>query len=141
MYFLLLSDLLRFSFSFAFENEPNNQLTSDHPAPVSSMQSLSSNLDSSSDTPILNATSWVKTSAPSLNWYSITSDSSGKRLAAVAQWDGIYTSNDYGVTWMKTKAPDLKWYSIASDSSGQRLAAVAYGGGIYTSNDYGTNWV
>ena len=70
---------------------------------------------------------------------SIASDSSGQYLAAVANYEGIYTNNNSGAgSWTKTSAPYLSWTAIASDSTGQYLAAVADGGGIYTNTNYGS---
>ena len=88
-------------------------------------------------------TGWTKTSAPTSNWQSIASSSSGQYIAAVAGGEigAIYTSSNYGSGWTKTSAPESKWQSIATSTNGQYLAAVIFGGGIYTSNNYGTDWV
>jgi photosystem II stability/assembly factor-like uncharacterized protein len=83
---------------------------------------------------------WTQTSAPTAEWDTIASSSTGKYLAAVIWESGIYTSSDYGSTWTQTAAPTLRWNSIASSNSGQRLVAVAVGSGIYTSSDYGSTW-
>jgi|688.fasta_scaffold75736_4 hypothetical protein len=84
---------------------------------------------------------WIQTSAPSENWSSIASDSTGQYLAAVVNGGGIYTSSNYGQTWAQTSAnSNLEWRCIASDSTGQYLAVVVYNGGIYTSSNYGSTW-
>ena len=75
------------------------------------------------------STTWTQTSAPSSFWESITSDSTGKYLAAVINSGGIYISSNYGSTWTQTSAPSAAWFSITSDSTGQYLAAVNSGGG------------
>ncbi len=71
------------------------------------------------------------------NWFSITSDSTGQRLAAVDYSGDIWTSADYGVSWTddsttNTATANQNWISITSDSTGQHLAAVVIGGDIWT---------
>jgi hypothetical protein len=87
------------------------------------------------------------TTAPSEDWFSVTSSSTGQYLAAVVYGSGtFYTSNDYGSTWSQTSVPAEYWRSIASSSSGQFLAAAACGGacggvgGIYISSNFGSMW-
>ena len=74
-------------------------------------------------------------------WYDITSNSEGDKLAAVARRNfggsNIWTSSDYGVTWTRDDSDSFQgnmttWRSIASSSSGDRLAAVDEGGYIWT---------
>ena len=75
------------------------------------------------------------------NWYSITSDSTGKYLAACDNDGFIYTSNDGGEIWtLNILSGKRNWYSITSDSTGKYLAACNNGGFIYTSNDGGAIW-
>lgn len=87
--------------------------------------------------------SWIKTSAPALDWRSIASSSDGSKLAAVARASGIYTSTDSGATWYPTPASRIIfWRSIASSSDGLQLAAAACddGSGVYASADGGVSW-
>jgi photosystem II stability/assembly factor-like uncharacterized protein len=81
---------------------------------------------------------WTPTSALSKNYYSVTSDSTGKHLAAVVSGGFIYTSSDFGETWLETGS-QLIWRSITSDSTGKYLTAVTEDS-IFTSADYGQNW-
>jgi len=43
---------------------------------------------------VIGGSTWIKSQAPSGNWYSITSDSTGKYLAA-AQFQGSTTGSIY----------------------------------------------
>ena len=88
---------------------------------------------------------WIQTSAPYLRWIGITSDSTGRYLAACAQnTGGIYTCDTSVGNWVLTSAPsNLNWHSITSDSTGVYLAAAAFEPntpGIYTSTTSGTSW-
>lgn len=72
---------------------------------------------------------WV----PSKKWYSITSSRDGSVLAAVANGDYGYISNDYGSTWpagkKSTSVGTGKWYGIAGSSDGSKLAVANYNKG------------
>ncbi|MFA6094871.1 MAG: peptidoglycan-binding protein [Candidatus Paceibacterota bacterium] len=82
----------------------------------------------------------VATDLGSRNWKSITSNSDGTKLAAVAFNNYIYTSTDSGATWKRrTGAGSRSWQSITSSSDGTKLAVVG-SGYIYTSSDSGTTW-
>ena len=96
---------------------------------------------------------WTAQSVPSsdsIPWTSITSNSTGTKLAAAnnglssnGNGDYIYTGVYSGSTWTWTQQtnPGLhRWLSIASDSTGAKLAAVFSGGNISTSSDYGATW-
>ena len=82
--------------------------------------------------------------ATSRAWWSITSSSDGRKLAAVVNGGGyIYTSTDYGVNWTERRPTDQttrNWVSITSSSDGTILAAVVSYGYIYTSYDSGQTW-
>ena len=91
--------------------------------------------------------SWSGTESPYTNWQSVTSNSDGSRLAAIAyqrntSFGDIYTSSDFGLTWTdKTSAiGPLAWSSIASSFDGAHLATTANGDYIYTSEDFGVTW-
>lgn len=84
---------------------------------------------------------WLRTSAPNASWSSITSDSSGRYLAACQNPGNIFTSSTYGQLWLNSTAPTSSWTSITSDSSGKYLAACQTGPGfIYISSSYGISW-
>ena len=84
---------------------------------------------------------WLRTSAPNASWSSITSDSSGKYLAACQNPGSIFRSSTYGQSWLNSTAPTGSWTSITSDASGQYLAACQTGPGfIYISSSYGKWW-
>eukprot|EP01032_Pedospumella_encystans_P009957 gene9957-11673_t len=81
---------------------------------------------------------WEPTSAPSRWWFSVASSASGQYLVAVG--DGVYTSQDFGVTWVRTPGPYLgPLLSVASDTTGQYLVA-ATNKNLYTSSDYGATF-
>jgi hypothetical protein len=81
----------------------------------------------------------ASTSLHGQDWHGLSSDSSGKYLAAVAYGGDIYTSINSGATWTNdtTGTPEsgVTWEGIASNASGQYLVAGAYGGDIYTADD------
>ena len=88
---------------------------------------------------------WLKSTAPSGLWTSITSSSDGTKLAACINGfsgtTGIYYSSHSGSTWIKsTSAPAASWSSITSSSDGTKLAATATFDSIYYSSDSGSNW-
>jgi len=82
--------------------------------------------------------SWVARGS-SANWTAITSSSDGTKLAAVVEFDKIYTSTDSGETWT-ARDSNRYWFSITSSSDGTKLAAVERNGQIYTSTDSGGTW-
>src|SRR6266850_221513 len=90
---------------------------------------------------------WTRTSAPGINWRSVACSADGKKMVAVVQNGGIYTSADSGTTWNLTGAPSQYWTSVASSADGSMLVAAAgssiYGlnGSIYTSTTGGGSWV
>jgi hypothetical protein len=86
---------------------------------------------------------WTQTSAITGKWEGLTSDSSGRYLAATMSTAniGIYISSSYGVNWTKSVSTIAgAIYLIAYNSNGQYGVASSNGGGIYTSSNYGTNW-
>ena len=81
----------------------------------------------------------------------------GTKIAAVAQWGGLWRSSDSGATWANTfpSASSWNWRGITSSADGTRLAAfyhlgmvsvggsqgwAYFGGNIYLSSDSGTSW-
>jgi photosystem II stability/assembly factor-like uncharacterized protein len=78
---------------------------------------------------------------PVATFRDVTSDHTGRYLAAVADNLCIYTSQDYGSSWIEqTSSGPYDWQAIASDESGRYLAAVGIRSFIYTSIDYGISW-
>ena len=64
------------------------------------------------------------------------------KLAACADNDYIYTSDNSGVSWTaQTNSTIQSWSCIASSSDGSKLAACVNGGYIYTSNNSGNSWI
>ena len=101
---------------------------------------------------------WVQTSAPSIPWLSITSNSTGQYLFAGASQGQIYYSSNYGNTWTVgtlaggVNVPTGSW-DITCDSSGQYVVATTteivipplpappyYEGVIYYSINYGATF-
>lgn len=73
--------------------------------------------------PFASSRTWTQSDAPAKDWTSITQSSSGQYLAATSNFDGIWTSNNYGANWTKiTSTPTQIWTCIKSSSSGQYLA-------------------
>ena len=100
-----------------------------------------------------NGSGWTWTdhraSTPALsnqNWRSITSDSTGSNIAAVANGGGIWTGKNNAGTWTwtdldLTSSPE-NWMSIASDSTGSNLVAVSshVGNSFPPDESLGTIW-
>jgi len=89
------------------------------------------------------------TAATGQRWWSVTSDATGSRLVAVAEWpdgsggDDVWTSADSGATWTKqammvSTASLLVGPTVVSDSSGAHV--VLADGEIWTSADSGATW-
>jgi hypothetical protein len=74
---------------------------------------------------------WVQSDALNNAWYSICISSSGQYVAACVNYDGIWTSSNYGLTWIQTSAPVTNWMSICCSSSGEFLAASDGSGNLY----------
>jgi uncharacterized repeat protein (TIGR02543 family) len=80
------------------------------------------------------------------NWFSITSNIDGTKVAAVDRGGDIWTSTDSGSTWTQRSVGGAvrDWESIASSSDGLKLVAVASNGDsngfIYTSSNSGESW-
>ena len=88
--------------------------------------------------------SWTNKISPTnsntiIKFLSITTDATGKYVAACAHELGIYSSINYGVSWNLSRSVK-NWYYIKSSSTGQYLVATEYYGKIYTSSDYGRSW-
>ena len=78
----------------------------------------------------------------SLNWTSISLSSTGKYQSAVAQYNYIWVSSDYGITWAQPTGlgATQNWKSISVSSTGQYQSAVIISGYIWRSIDYGATW-
>lgn len=75
-------------------------------------------------------------------WNCITTDATGRYIAAAVNDGFIYVSTDYGATWEEVATnqdvTDFYWTSITSDSTGQYYAASTSEGFIYTNDNYGS---
>ena len=84
---------------------------------------------------------WKVRSIPgsSNRWYGVVTRSNGKYLAAVASYDNLYTSSDYGATWsVKGSQGEQSWYFVNMSNDGQYLAlSLNYSTYMYLSDDYG----
>jgi hypothetical protein len=71
-------------------------------------------------------------------WSGIVSDEQGRRLFAVAgnrlQKDGIYSSEDYGVTW-NFLGYEKNWISLATNLSTDSMIAAEWNGELWIWND------
>ena len=74
-------------------------------------------------------------------WLSIEISKDGKYGTATTFNDGIYITDNYGVTWIKSTAIiDKNWKAVFLSDSGKLQTACSFRDGIYTSNDYGVTW-
>lgn len=75
------------------------------------------------------------------NFYPVTVSGTGQHMYSAAHSQGIFISNDYGVTWYPTPnfTPQDYW-GITTSYSGQIVYAAGIQGDIWFSNDYGINW-
>jgi len=70
------------------------------------------------------------------------------RVVLVLGPNGIYTSDNYGLTWKNTNTPSKNWYKMTSSEDGKYLAAITItyinntrqNDSIYTSDNYGDTW-
>jgi hypothetical protein len=84
---------------------------------------------------------WLQSSAPTASWQAVASSADGRKLAAVVQYGGIYTSTNAGGTWKQTSAPSTSsWQAVASSADGTNLVALVLHGGIYCSTNAGLAW-
>lgn len=74
----------------------------------------------------------VQNSAPTAQWYSVTSSADGTKLVAVG--GSVYTSVDSGVTWTASPSAPIKtWYSVVSSADGTKIVTGDYSpGNIYS---------
>jgi hypothetical protein len=75
----------------------------------------------------------------SRQWFSVASDSTGAKLAAVVYGGQVYTSTNSGVDWT-ARDSTRSWFGVASDSTGTNLVAWELDGKIYTSANSGVSW-
>jgi hypothetical protein len=83
--------------------------------------------------------SWMATSAPPNDWWSIAASVDGTKIIA-ASFGNIYASTNSGTTWT-TAAPINASITVACSADGTKLMAAAWGGGIYISGDSGQSWI
>lgn len=57
--------------------------------------------------------------------YIVTSDDTGKYLAAANQKTGVKVSSDFGATWVQTSQNGATWSGLTSDGTGKKLALSA----------------
>jgi hypothetical protein len=90
-------------------------------------------------------TSWTISNAPNRYWTSLTSDATGRYLAAGAftgdigveygvdeRFGHIYFSSNYGLLWTLSNAPPGNWVGLTSSLSGQKYAAIDEEGGCFS---------
>jgi hypothetical protein len=77
--------------------------------------------------------------ASTRSWTAVSSSADGRKLAAVAFADQVYTSTDGGIGWT-ARGPARGWIAIASSADGSMLLAASTGGQLYTSTDSGVTW-
>lgn len=89
--------------------------------------------------------SWSLTSAPILEWTSITCSGTGKYMYACSTNDGyIYVSSTTGNTWTLTSTDVRNYTCIATDILGVNVFASSsdyYSGYLYSSTNYGVSWI
>jgi hypothetical protein len=77
--------------------------------------------------------------APSENWYSVASSSSGSNLVALTVGAGIWTSTNCGSDWTP-QAGSPSGFSVASSADGNDLYADDFSGRIWASTNAGITW-
>lgn len=95
------------------------------------------------------AQTWIQTSAPSNNWWCISSSADGAKLIA-ATANGlecqIYTSTNSGLDWISNSAVAVGDACVASSADGTVLAVIGVGGvsnateSLYISTNSGASW-
>jgi photosystem II stability/assembly factor-like uncharacterized protein len=84
---------------------------------------------------------WLQTNGPVGGWVrTITQAPNEKIYAGTGKSNGIYRSDDLGITWknFSTGLNSSEIYSIVSNKQGMLFAG---GGGVYKSTNEGDNWV
>jgi photosystem II stability/assembly factor-like uncharacterized protein len=94
---------------------------------------------------------WTQQTGTGANhfWRATAISADGTKMAAAANNDSIYISNNTGATWTRNDPNYISWTSITMSSDGTKLAAAAgapyqYGNPtyyVYTSIDGGTTWI
>jgi hypothetical protein len=89
------------------------------------------------------AQSWIKTSAPQLHWWSITSSADGTKLAAVGPMNtAVFTSTNSGATWNSNYVYNAPGFTcVASSADGIKLLVGPASDVLYTSTNSGVTWV
>ncbi|MGA2558020.1 MAG: immunoglobulin domain-containing protein, partial [Verrucomicrobiota bacterium] len=82
---------------------------------------------------------WTLTSAPTNAWSAVACSADGRRIVAVANVGGIYTSTNSGGNWNLTGAPTTNWTAVACSTNGGDIVAASVGL-IWFSTNSGTNW-
>ena len=83
---------------------------------------------------------WPATTAPLLDWTSISCSADGRKLVAAAMNGAVYISNDTGQTWTPHSPSGTKWVSVTSSGDGNQLAVASTNGTLAVSVDGGINW-
>ena len=78
--------------------------------------------------------SWslVYSVSSSLNWWSISTCSSGQYTFAVAYPGSVYSSSDYGQSWSVSYDTSQNWRGVATSGTGQYCYGAVYGGNLYS---------
>ena len=92
------------------------------------------------------AQTWIQTSAPIKNWWSIASSADGNTLIAATADGGqsqIYISTNSGLAWISNTVVPLGDPCVAASADGCRLAIVRSGthtNGFFISTNTGVSW-
>jgi photosystem II stability/assembly factor-like uncharacterized protein len=89
--------------------------------------------------------SWTQSNAPTNYWDGITSDASGKYVAANSAplegfVGGVYLSSDYGATWRSSLPGYFCNHAVSMSKDGSVLFAAYYNDGVYKSTNKGVSW-
>jgi hypothetical protein len=91
------------------------------------------------------AQSWIQTSAPASNWWSIACSVDGSKLVAIKHTfepDGsaIYLSANSGITWTPVNPGFYSWFSAVMSADGSDVFAIGLNGFLCFSTNGGTDW-
>ncbi len=76
---------------------------------------------------------------PTTTWTGISISYDAQYQTAVAEYDYIYISSDYGESWTAKESQE-RWTSVSINDDGQYQTACELNNGIYVSSDWGENW-
>lgn len=85
--------------------------------------------------------SWQSTNLPNLQWTAVAVSETGAHQYAVSDSDGVFYSNDSGISWnQNNKIPSNDYEAIALSDNGSIVLIAGYNSGLYLSKNTGADF-